>query len=121
MILIQFSKFLAAAAAIALATLVIFMCFAIAVFGGLDLFYAGIGLLNLVVCGLTLRAVFIRRRNYWWAGLEFLLYGLVAVSARFVITDIALTTSGLLVLAGIITLVGSRFAPKPEPQRPYWD
>lgn len=117
MLLINLAKFIAAATAIALANLVFFMCFAITVFGGLDLFYAGVGLLNLLICGLTLRAVFIRRENHLGTALEFLLYGLITASARFVITDIALVASGALVVAGLLTLAGLKFVRGPGPRR----
>jgi hypothetical protein len=119
MLLVKLAKFLAAATVIALANLVIFMCFLIAVFGRLDFFYGGIGLLNLLVCGLTLRTVFLRRENHLWTAFEFILYGLVSVSARFVITDLALVPSGVLALTGLLTLAGVLFAPRPRQHSPY--
>ncbi|MBN9386941.1 MAG: hypothetical protein J0I20_02720 [Chloroflexi bacterium] len=119
MLLVKLAKFLAAAAAIALANLVIFMGFLLAVFGRLDFFYGGVGLLTLVVCGLTLRTVFLRRENHLGTAFEFVGYGLVTVLARFVVTDLALVASGVLVLAGLLTLVEILLAPRPGRQSPY--
>ena len=88
-------------------------------FGRLDFFYGGIGLLNLLVCGLTLRTVFLRRENHLWTAFEFIGYGLVTVSARFVVTDLALVPSGVLVLTGLLTLAGQLFASRSGRRSPY--
>lgn len=114
--MVLLSKVLAFAGAYILASLVIFMCFAIAVFGRLDMFYAGIGLLNLLICGLVFKAVFKQPENHLWTGLEFTVYGLASISARFVITDLAFLPCGILIVAGILTLVGSRFETRQERQ-----
>lgn len=120
MILVNIAKFLAAAAAILLAHAVVFIGFMIAVFGRLDLFYWGIGLLNLLACGLALRAALVRRENHLWTALEFFLYGLITISARFMVTDLALVASGALVLAGLLALVGALTTPKTTHPNPYW-
>lgn len=112
--LITISKFLAAATAITQANIVLYLCFLIGVFGNLNGFYIGIGLLNLLICALTLRAVFVPQSSYWWMGLQFIVFGLASLSARFVITDIALFASILLSLAGILALIGARIVGKPD-------
>lgn len=119
MLLIKISKFLAALVALGLVVNTLMLAFLFAAFGQLNLFYGNFAVLYLLVCVLTLRAVFVRRTNHTSTGLEFTVYGMLVALGWFAIGQFALLPAGLFILCGMLALIGAKLPQKPEPQRPY--